>query len=950
MIGRLGRGFSLVALSTVVLSACGSDTPIRRPPVVEVTLSSIAIAPATAMIVKGETASFTATGTYSDDTTKDLTLLVRWSVLDSRVASVSAEGVVTALGEGTTTVRATETDGTLMASATITVTPSPLVSIAVEPRTATIAWGGARQLSATATFGDGTTLDVTGAVTWSSSDEAVATVDAAGRVTAVAQGAAKISAVDVMTGISSDDQDASAAITVGAPALVTVTLAPAMVDLPVGRTEQLTALGGYQDGTERDVTASVGWTSTNLSVAQVGNSPGSKGLVTAVAAGVASITATDPTTNVRASITARVRAAEIIAIVVTPTVAVMGRGGNQAFQATAVYSDGVRRDMTAAVTWASSDPNVAVLSTSPGQRGTFIGVGAGTTVISARDPQTRISSDDTGDSATITVTPPALTSIAVLPLITNLPLGLELDYQAVGVYSDASSADLTALVDWSSSEPGVASVDATGHAITVSPGVARIIAVDPVTGISSEASNRSATLTVDPPALLALTVTPAVRAMVIGSTLQLTATGHYTNGVDQNRTTDVTWVPSSNAVTVSSTGLVSAQAEGTVTIVARDPTTNVSSADTNTSASVTISAATLLSIAITPTSTSVPPGADVAFTAWGTYDNGATADVTGLVDWTSSDTSAAEVGTTGTLRGLATASGTGNTTIAAVEPLTGVSSATSNGSATMTIVPAVTMTSLAVSPRPSTVDRNRTRQFTARGEYSNGQLLPVTSSVMWASSDPARATISNAAGTRGLATGVSVGTTVISAVYAPGNVSSAASNRSSTLTVNIGIQTLAATWTGPWPDIDSTPNYGVNVGSVVFTAGQFPAGAVITDVDVSINFLKTDGSCASPASGGAFHNETNFALLSPQGTQVILAQPGTWSGGTVMPPLTVTFDQQAAAVPSNTPVAGSFLPSGGDLSVLNGQNPTGTWILQAGDAAGGDPLCVNAYTVTITAQ
>jgi hypothetical protein len=169
------------------------------------------------------------------------------------------------------------------------------------------------------------------------------------------------------------------------------------------------------------------------------------------------------------------------------------------------------------------------------------------------------------------------------------------------------------------------------------------------------------------------------------------------------------------------------------------------------------------------------------------------------------------------------------------------------------------------------------------------------------------------------------------------------------VTIN-SIVTVSGSWNGPTVSIDATANFAINVGSVTFNAAQFPAGALVSDVNIAINFLKTDGTCASPATGSAFHNETNFRLQGPTGVQVVLAPPGTWSGGTVTPPVTVTFDQQAAAVPSGIPVSGSFLPTPDTLNTFNGTNPTGVWILQAGDSAGGDPLCVNNYTITVTAQ
>tara|TARA_R110000850_G_scaffold218852_1_gene344376 strand:- start:201 stop:4634 length:4434 start_codon:yes stop_codon:yes gene_type:complete len=163
-----------------------------------------------------------------------------------------------------------------------------------------------------------------------------------------------------------------------------------------------------------------------------------------------------------------------------------------------------------------------------------------------------------------------------------------------------------------------------------------------------------------------------------------------------------------------------------------------------------------------------------------------------------------------------------------------------------------------------------------------------------------------------------------------------------------GQTTVSKTYGGPTVSVDGCGSYCVALPGVTFTTADFPAGSIITDVNVSINWLKTDGSCAAPATGGSFHNETNFRINNPS-SNVILATPNTWSGGVSSPTVTTVFDQSAATTPSGTPVNGTFLPNGGNLNNFNCQSPLGTWVLWAGDTAGADPLCVNSYTVTITA-
>jgi hypothetical protein len=913
--------------------ACGSDPqtpPVKTP----VTLSAITVAPATRMLMKDEVFRFTATGAYSDGTTKDLTFDASWSSADTSVATISTTGEVTARGPGDVQIRASLEDK--MGTAAVTVLPVALVSVALDRTTLALIVGDTTNLVLTGTLEDDTTIDLTATAEWVSSAPDVASV-AQGLVTALSEGTARVEIT-----VPGTELTASAMITVNIPAPTAILVEPDSVQVPRGLTQQFTATAVFEDGSQVDVTSAVSWMSSNQNVATVDAS----GLATSLIEGITSISAVH-SSGKTASATMVVEAARVGRITVTPVSTQIGRGELQAYRAQATYTDGTTRDLTNAAVWSSSDTTVA--APHPTQRATFVGGNAGTATISATDPLFGASSNDTGDSAVLEVLLPFVESIAVLPMAETLALGRDVQLAAVAVYSDNTSADVTNSVIWSSTAPAVAAVDSLGFVTSLSVGTAVISATDPATGLSSDDASFSSVITVAPAALESIEVTPSARAMVIGSVQQFTATGSYSDGTTENISSSVVWAPSSSALTVNNNGVATAVSVGTVTLVARDTESGVSSADSNQSATVTISDATLLSLAITPTSTTVPAGAEVRFTAVGTFDNGADVDMTALVTWNSSIPAVAEVNNTGALRGLAIGRSAGATTISAVEPSSGVTSNGSGGSATLNVT-ATQLVSIEVLPRPSVVDRNRTRQFTAIGHFNGGGAYPITNTVTWASSNSALATISNAVATRGLATGVAVGVLTISATDPVTSISSDTSLRSSQLTVNQGIVTLSGAWPGPVREVDGTANFAINVGTVNFNPGDFPSGALVTDINVAINFLKTDGSCIIPLSGSAFHGETNFALLGPTGTQVILASPGAWSGDVVMSsPVTVTFDQSAAAVPSLTPVNGTFLPAG-NLATFVGQNPAGPWTLLAGDSAGGDPLCVFTFTMIVTAE
>ena len=141
-------------------------------------LISIAVNPPQSSLPVGDSQQFQATGAYSDGSHADLTQSVSWSSSGSGVASVSAGGNATANGVGSTTISAAS--GSMVGSALVTVTPAAIVSLKIVPGTALIALGSTRQFQAIAALSDGSTQDVTGLVSWNSTQPDVASISAGG--------------------------------------------------------------------------------------------------------------------------------------------------------------------------------------------------------------------------------------------------------------------------------------------------------------------------------------------------------------------------------------------------------------------------------------------------------------------------------------------------------------------------------------------------------------------------------------------------------------------------------------------------------------------------------------------------------------------------------------------------------------------------------------------------
>ena len=175
-------------------------------------------------------------------------------------------------------------------------------------------------------------------------------------------------------------------------------------------------------------------------------------------------------------------------------------------------------------------------------------------------------------------------------------------------------------------------------------------------------------------------------------------------------------------------------------------------------------------------------------------------------------------------------------------------------------------------------------------------------------------------------------------------------------TTTLQALTVTKTYSGSSPmTVDGTPDYGVSLDPVTFSDADFYPGAHIAKVTALIDWTKTDGTCANPDSGDAYHAETNFRLDGPS-SNVILAFPGssysatdgTWSGGDDIDRVITVFDQTAPSIPSGIPVSGTFKPNDGNLDDYIGTSPNGDWKLSAGDTTSDDPLCVYSYSVSIT--
>jgi hypothetical protein len=263
----------VLVAAAAALAACEQPLKVAGPGQPQVTQVVVAPNPVTLQLSQGQ--QFRAFGrTQLGDS---VGISASWSATGG---IISAAGLYTAgQTSGTYQVTAAQSGGSLAASASVTVLAVPVAAVTVSPTTASVLSGQTVQLTATPRDANGTPLSGR-VVTWTSVNPAIATVSAAGLVTGVAAGPATITA-------TSEGKSGTAAVTVSNVPVASVVVSPTAANVSVGGTVQLSATPTDAAGavlTGRVVT----WTSVNPAIATVS----AAGLVTGVAAGSATITAT----------------------------------------------------------------------------------------------------------------------------------------------------------------------------------------------------------------------------------------------------------------------------------------------------------------------------------------------------------------------------------------------------------------------------------------------------------------------------------------------------------------------------------------------------------------------------------------------------------------------------------------------------------------------------------
>ncbi len=402
--------------------------------------------------------------------------------------------------------------------------------------------------------------------------------------------------------------------------------------------------------------------------------------------------------------------------------------------------------------------------------------------------------------------------------------------------------------------------------------------------------------------LTAIAVTPANPSIPKGLTQQFTATGTYSDGTSAPLTSSVTWTSAipATATIVSATGLATGVVAGTSVITA-------TSAGIAGNTTLTVTAATLVSIVVTPPTPTVHATYTQQFKATGHYTDLTTQVLTSSVVWTSATPAKATMNP----NGLAT-SGLATGLVAGTSLITATSGAVSGN--TLLTVDAGTLTSIIVTPANPTILVAGTQQFVATGNFTLAPSLVLTSSVVWSSASTSIATMNpSLLPSSGRATGLAIGTSIITATKGliSGNT----------------LLTVGTLVPPPSGHLGSAATYGIMATSAITNTGV----ATMINGDVSLDPGTSNGLLPIQVNGAIHINDTvseqaRLDLLAAYNYYTTLPPGVTIPGGADLGGLYPT------SIPPGTYTSGSTMLVSTNIILDGAGNTNAIWVFQIGSS------------------
>ena len=389
---------------------------------------------------------------------------IKFSPSNAAIASVTDAGVIVGLTVGTAVVTASANGKT--ADANVTVTPEKVSTVTVSPTTRTLRRGNVLQMSAVGKNNQGVVINGI-AFQWASSNSSLASVDNTGKALALAPGSVTITA-------TSDGQTGSSLITITEVPIGSCTLTPSTQKITVtGQAAPALVLKDTANNVLSQTGRAITWSSDNNLVATVSTN----GVITAVKAGTAIITAADQTNPaVSCNTSVEVVLARIVSANILPVGANLRLGAQRQYTVSLLDSNSQAiSPVGRTITWKNPTPGVAIVSTTGLVTPTAIGSG-----------KVAVLADGVVDTATFTVTKIPVVKVELSPLQRTVVEGGTAQFTAT-VTDSANNVVTDRLIEWQTSDITRGQVSTTGLVSTFAPGQITITAI-------SESRSGSATL------------------------------------------------------------------------------------------------------------------------------------------------------------------------------------------------------------------------------------------------------------------------------------------------------------------------------------------------------------------------------------------------------------------------------------------------------------------------
>lgn len=546
-----------------------------------------------------------------------------------------------------------------------------------------------------------------------------------------------------------------------AQTLQSVSVTPEDITLRAGFTQKYTATARYSDGSTADVSQQATWSVSNIGIAIVTDLVPFRGLVTAVAQGTTRISAsfTAGGVTLRGSTPLTVTDGDLVSITTKPSSKNLEVGQQVQFKATALFLDESDDDVTAEVTWSSTDPSVASVSNAAGSKGLVTAHKVGTATIVALDPGSGVTNSDgrttvRAQVSHLTFDPPRVTT----------GKGIAFPLRVYANRVDGTRSQITDEVEFSVVPAGVIQIGTGAQAGVVTAltnGAVTISAFDAKRQLSTSTTNTDAKLEVRG-ALVGLEVQSNPIRIAVGDERNARAIGLLSSGKE---TSDlrriVSWsIADSTVASVGTTpadvGLVIGKKAGTTTL--RASYGGIQSEETDNV--VVLGALQSVALEAGDSPVLVPLNDEVEVKARATYAGGVELNVSDRCTWSVVNPLIAQVDDApsevdGDGKGWVTGKQLGETTL----------SATCEGKKASAPIRVIgTLTGLEVDPVTYGADALEDKKFRAWGQYSDGSEKDVTKLAQWTSSNPQVASVDNVLDP-GRVTALGTGSSTITAKY-----------------------------------------------------------------------------------------------------------------------------------------------------------------------------------------